>query len=54
MGLRQLESIRRSNIARAEWERDQAPVYCPHDGTPLRENKDGVRDCPMGNYTWRG
>ena len=54
MGLEQLRAIRRSNVARAEWERDQPPAYCPHDGTPLRENRAGVRDCPRGDFTWEG
>ena len=45
----------------AEYNRDaraqdnaQPPDSCPIDGTPLEENSQGVRNCPMGNFTWRG
>lgn len=39
--------------ARAQ-DASQPPEACPIDGTPLEENSEGVRNCPMGNYVWRG
>ena len=50
-GWETLESILHQNAERAEWERQQPPERCPHDGEVLRE-RNGVRDCPWGNYTW--
>lgn len=32
----------------------QSPVACPIDGDILDVRIDGTRNCPMGNYTWRG
>jgi hypothetical protein len=32
----------------------QPPIACPNDGTPLQQNREGLRSCPMGDYTWRG
>ena len=48
----QLISAWRDTLRRAEWERDQPPRYCPHDGSVLVEREDGVRNCPMGDYRW--
>ena len=47
-----LVASRRDNIRYQEWERDQKPEYCPHDGAVLEEREDGTRNCPMGNYRW--
>ena len=30
------------------------PSSCPIDGNKLDVRSDGVRNCPLGNYTWRG
>lgn len=30
-------------------DREAPPVACPNDGTPL-EVRDGVANCPMGDY----
>lgn len=52
MGWEKLIAIRESNRRFAEEELRQPPAYCPHDGTLLQVRSDGVRNCPMGNYTW--
>ncbi len=36
----------------AKANREAPLVECPFDGTPL-VFRDGVADCPMGNYTTR-
>jgi len=50
-----LKSILDANrIEQAAYEA-QPPDACPYDGSPLvTGNKGGVRDCPMGDYQWRG
>ena len=30
------------------------PDTCPNDGSLLDVRDDGVRNCPMGDYTWGG
>ena len=47
-----LASIRDQNRQEAAAERSRPPVACPIDGTPLDYGPDGVRNCPMGNFTW--
>ena len=48
----QLLAIRREAAQIAKAEREAPPVACPFDGTPL-VFRDGVYNCPMGNYTTR-
>ena len=31
-----------------------APTVCPIDGALLNIRADGVRDCPVGNFTYGG
>ncbi len=35
-------------------EANEPPVACPFHGVPLDINARGVRNCPDGDYTWRG
>jgi hypothetical protein len=30
------------------------PSSCPVDGHVLDIRPDGIRNCPMGNFTWTG
>ena len=30
------------------------PSSCPIDGLPLDIRPDGMRNCPAGNYIWKG
>lgn len=32
----------------------RGPLACPHDGSVLVTGKNGVRNCPMGDYRWQG
>jgi hypothetical protein len=50
----QLRAILEENRLDREREEREPPVACPIDGTLLDVRDDGVRNCPMGNYTWRG
>lgn len=52
-GWDKLESAFRENAQEIERERKLKPQRCPHDGM-LLEERDGIRNCPMGNYTWEG
>jgi len=45
-----LLAILHENIEFRAEELTERPVACPHDGTPLVENDDGVLNCPMGDY----
>ena len=56
MSWNQLLSIRTQN---AQSLRDLnlevfAPTVCPIDGELLNIRNDGVRDCPVGNFTYGG
>ena len=53
MSWQTLIDIQRENREERERVARTAPVSCPIDGTPLEE-RDGVRNCPMGNYRWTG
>jgi len=51
MGWEQLKAIldiNREDVAR---ESSETPTACPIDGS-LLDQRDGVRNCPMGNYRW--
>ena len=54
MSWQQLLDIRK----RAEEDRRLAqttpPTSCPIDGHTLDVRPDGVRNCPVGNFIWRG
>lgn len=54
MGWEQLTDILQQNRREAEMHLADPPVACPFDGEPLDIRADGVRNCPLGNYTWRG
>lgn len=40
--------------AENEAERDDPPVACPNDGTPLESGPDGVLHCPFDGWIWDG
>lgn len=46
----ELIAIFQQNAVFAEEARTTRPVACPHDGTPLQENDEGVLNCPMGDF----
>lgn len=52
MSWEQLSAIYREARQAAKAEREAPPVACPFDGTPL-EFRNGVYNCPMGNYRTR-
>ena len=54
MSWAQLKGIQDQNKQEAERQLREPPVACPIDGSLLDVNGQGVRNCPMGNYTWRG
>ena len=33
-------------------ERDNPPVACPQDATPLRKGPEGILYCPFDGYQW--
>ena len=49
----QLIAARDRNRDIADEERNRPPTHCPYDGARLQVRDDGVRACPLGNYTWR-
>lgn len=53
MSLEKLQAILKANKQQIEREREQPPEECPYDGAPLQV-RDGVRNCPMGDYRWTG
>lgn len=50
----QLHSIIRENRVVNRQEAQQPPLACPIDGEILDVKTDGTRNCPFGNYRWRG
>jgi len=54
MSWEQLEGILKENREVARRESIEPPVVCPFDGHILDVHPSGVRNCPFGNYTWRG
>lgn len=51
----QLTDIRKEAQAERLREMAEPPVSCPIDGAVLTvHQRTGERDCPMGNYRWRG
>ena len=52
MSWRQLAAITKEAAQLAKAEREAPPVACPIDGTPL-VFRNGVGNCPMGNYRTR-
>ncbi len=52
MSWSQLGAINREAAQLAKAEREAPPVACPIDGTPL-VFRDGIGNCPMGNFTTR-
>ena len=52
MSNEQLLGIIRETRQIAKADREAPLVECPFDGTPL-VFRNGVADCPMGNYTTR-
>ena len=53
MSWTQLAAINKEAAQLVKAEREAPPVACPIDGTPL-EFRDGIYNCPMGNYRIRG
>jgi len=50
-----LLSIIESNRIEQATYNSEPPDACPNDGTPLvTGNYGGIRECPMGDYEWRG
>lgn len=49
-----LKSIVDASRQDAEIYNQMPPDACPIDGSVLDIGKNGVRNCPMGNYTWNG
>lgn len=54
MSWNQLQSLIDENRSDARVEANTPPTVCPIDGAALNVKADGVRDCPMGNFRWRG
>lgn len=54
MSWSQLLTILRENRQEQERERNEPPAACPNCGIPLEVGKDGVRNCPAGDYRWHG
>ena len=48
-----LRDIKRENAQLEAQATAKRPVACPIDGSPLQE-RNGVLNCPMGNYRWEG
>ena len=53
MGWSKLTEIQRLNRQERADQRQQPPLACPIDGV-LLEIKGGIRNCPMGNFTYTG
>lgn len=51
-GFGMLGEIKRENAAAEELASRRGPTACPIDGAPLVTGKNGVRDCPLGNFRW--
>ena len=54
MSWEQLMAIREQARRDAELNLSDPPEACPYDGVPLDVHPNGTRNCPAGNYTWRG
>jgi len=52
MSNQQLLDIIKDERKQAEDERRKPLLECPYDGSPLKL-RDGVYNCPMGNYRTR-
>lgn len=50
----ELKAIADEQRQSMEDERRQLPSVCPNDGSLLDVRADGVRNCPMGDFTWGG
>ena len=54
MSWEQLKDITEIAKRNAAVKAHEPPTACPIDGEPLQVRADGARNCPMGNFTWRG
>ena len=54
MSWEQLSAILETHQNNVREEASSPPTACPIDGAALEIRGDGVRNCPMGNYTWGG
>jgi len=54
MSWEQLSAILETHQNNVREETSSPPTACPIDGALLEIRGDGVRNCPMGNYTWGG
>jgi hypothetical protein len=52
MSWEQLKNILDANRSYLKSENQGKPHICPIDGTILVEGKNGMLNCPMGNYRW--
>ena len=50
----QLQNILHENRVVNRQEAQQPPLACPIDGEILDVKADGTRNCPFGNFRWRG
>ena len=54
MGWDQLKNILNETREQLRVDAAAPPVVCPIDGEILDIHPNGIRNCPMGNFTWRG
>ena len=54
MSWQQLIDIRKSAQEDGRLAQTSSPVSCPIDGYVLDVRPNGERNCPLGNYYWRG
>lgn len=47
-----LKAILKADKESAREQATRPPDACPIDGTPLEVGKNGVRNCPMGNFRY--
>ena len=52
MSWEQLKAILDENRQEQRKQATAPPVACPIDGEPLVVGKNGIRNCPFGNYRW--
>ena len=54
MSWQQLSDIRKRTEEDRRLAQTTPPSSCPIDGHTLDVRPDGIRNCPAGNFTWRG
>lgn len=53
MSWEQLGETQKINRQERQRDRQEPPLACPIDGE-LLDVRDGIRNCPMGNFRWTG